>query len=347
MVDKNYCMSSYLAFRYVEKDDVEFAEGIRHKTAKIPEKKDCRLVSSAEDIEKLFSADFESLARQERLGILLSGGMDSACLASFMPKGSDAYTFRFENWDYAGDELRRAENFAGINGLSLHYVDIKWNDVESCLPKLMESKGAPVHSIEPQIYLAALQAKKDGCTKVVIGDAADYVFYGMDGLLAKDWTFDDFMERSIYLKPEDILVNPVDMRYLYERYRLPDNKIDFLGFYDKVVTEESYGSYENAFETAGISFIDPYESLRMSDPVDLERTRHGESKYYIRDLFRMRYPNIKLPEKFPMPRPVDFYFEEWGGVLRDEFKNIDVKKFSGNQKWQLFCLEYFLNRYDK
>ena len=104
----------------------------------------------------------------------------SSYLASFMLKGSDAYTFRFSNGKFASDELKRAENFAEINGLNLHYVDISFDDVKKSLPKIMETKCAPVHSIEPQIYLAALQAKTDGVTKMVIGDAADYVFYGLD-----------------------------------------------------------------------------------------------------------------------------------------------------------------------
>lgn len=30
MVDKNFCMSSYLAFRYIEKDGYEFYDGLKH-----------------------------------------------------------------------------------------------------------------------------------------------------------------------------------------------------------------------------------------------------------------------------------------------------------------------------
>ena len=31
MIDKNYCMSSFLAFRFIEKDDVDFFVGLKHK----------------------------------------------------------------------------------------------------------------------------------------------------------------------------------------------------------------------------------------------------------------------------------------------------------------------------
>lgn len=48
-----------------------------------------------------------------------------------------------------------------------------------------------------------------------------------------------------------------------------------------------------------------------------------------------------------MPRPVDVYFKDWAGPTRPEFrKDIPMDKLSGNQKWQLWCLETFLNTYD-
>ena len=65
-----------------------------------------------------------------------------------------------------------------------------------------------------------------------VGESSDLVFGGMDGLLAKDWTFEEFMNRYIFIKPEDVLVEPESMRYLFERYRKDGDKIDFLAFMD-------------------------------------------------------------------------------------------------------------------
>jgi len=49
-----------------------------------------------------------------------------------------------------------------------------------------------------------------------------------------------------------------------------------------------------------------------------------------------------------MPRPVDEYFKNWAGPTRDEFrKDLDMNKFTGNQKWQMYCLEKFLEINDK
>lgn len=70
----------------------------------------------------------------------------------------------------------------------------------------------------------------------------------------------------------------------------------------------------------------------------------GEPQYLIREPMRKKYPAIPVPNKVPMPRPVDEYFKDWKGPKRPEFKkNLDMSKFTGNQKWQMYCLEEFLN----
>lgn len=181
---------------------------------------------------------------------------------------------------------------------------------------------------------------------MIIGDGSDYVFGGMDQLLSKDWTFDEFMKRYIYVNPFEILREPVSVQYLFERYRTGE-KIDFLKFMDIVATQESYGSYSNAFLAAGIDFFDPYAKLKLSGKLNLERIRNGESKYLIRELFEMRYPGLPVPNKLPMPRPVDEYFAKWKGPTRPEFKNdINISYYKGNQKWLIWCLEEFLNMVD-
>lgn len=340
MVDKDYCMSSYLVFRYIVDDNKDFFDGLKHQIYRlIPDEKRI-LVETENDIDKELEKQFSKI-RNKRLGILLSGGMDSACLASYIP-GTDAYTFRFLGGNYQKEELTRAEYYAKKCNLKLHYVDISWNIVIDNLEAVMKKKGAPVHSIEPQILAAAKQAKTDGIEMMVIGDAADYVFGGMDGLHAKDWTFDEFVERYTYLKPEEVLVNPLDMKPAYEKYRNGDG-IDFIALMHEYADIESYASYENAFEAGEMSFIDPYEVLKMSEPLDLSRIRNGESKYLIRALFKMKYPEMQIPQKLPMPRPVDEYFKTWKGPKRPEFrKDIDMSRFTGNQKWQMYCLEKFL-----
>lgn len=344
MIDKNYCMSSYLAFRYIEDDDMDFFPGLHHKRFR-PIPNNLRIPAlTSDDIDRAIKKQIESFSEKKK-GILLSGGMDSAIVASYLP-GADAYTFRFLDGTFQNEELKRAEYYAERNGLNLHYIDINWDTVETYLVPVMEAKCAPVHSIEPQILQAALQAKKDGVEIMFVGESSDLVFGGMDGLLSKDWTFEEFTERYTFTKPEDVLVDPVDINYLYERYRKGDS-IDFLAFMDNVFSIESSSSYMNAFNVAGLPYFDPYAKLKMAEPLDLYRVRHGEPKYLIRELMATKYPDIPIPNKIPMPRPVDAYFKDWEGPHRPEFrKDLDMNRFSGNQKWQMYCLEKFLNMYE-
>lgn len=345
MTDKKYCMSSYMAFRYIEDDSKEFYDGMKHRNFKPIADVDRILVHTAEDIDREIGKQMGGF-KDRKKGILLSGGMDSAIVASYL-SGSDAYTFRFLGGEFQKEELARAKYYAQYYGLQLHYVDISWDTVATHLEPVMKAKCAPVHSIEPQILQAALQAKADGIEVMFVGESSDLVFGGMDGLLAKDWTFEAFVDRYIFTKPEDVLAEPESMQYLFERYRRGDN-IDFLSFMDDVFSIESSSSYLNAFAVAEMPYYDPYARLKMADKLDLYRVRHGEPKYLIRELMAQKYPEIPVPNKVPMPRPVDEYFKTWQGPVRPEFKrNLDMKKFTGNQKWQMYCLEKFLDMNEK
>ena len=344
MIDKNFCMSSYLALRYIEREDMEFFSNTHHKNiVPIPDENRI-LVHDSEDIDREIGKQIEHFANVKK-GILLSGGMDSAIVASYIP-GSIAYTFRFLGGKYQSIEMERAKYYAEYYGLDLRYVDISWDSVTSHLNALLVAKGAPIHSIEPQIFQAALQAKADGVELMFVGESSDLVFGGMDGLLSKDWTFNEFVSRYTFTRPEDVLVEPGDMNYLFERYRRGD-KIDFLSFMDNVFSIESSSSYMNAFNLAEMPYYDPYAVLKMAEPLNLHRIRNGEPKYLIRELMAKKYPEIPVPNKIPMPRPVDEYFKDWNGPIRPEFrKDLDMNSFSGNQKWQIYCLEQFLNLYD-
>lgn len=344
-VNKDYCCSSYLAFRFIEKNGVDFFEGMHHIDTKPAQSNEFIYVYSAEELDKKIAEKFEILkASEKKLGILLSGGMDSACLASYM-RGCDAYTMRFIGGNFQKEELARAEYYAKSYDLKLHYVDISWDDVEKYLPVVIEHKKEPVHSIEPQIYKACTQAKNDGVEQLILGECADSNFGGLNKFLSRDWAYEEFIDWFLFLDPKKVLKKPVDVNYVFEPFKI-GNKIDYVGFMRKVYLAESTKSYENVFSAVGIEHYYPYQGITTE--LDLKRIRSGDSKYLVRELFRMKYPGYPVPEKNPMPRPVDLYFADWKGPSRKEFlPNLDMSKFTGNQKWQMWCLEWFLNKYDK
>lgn len=131
---------------------------------------------------------------------------------------------------------------------------------------------------------------------------------------------------------------------MFEPYRL-GNKIDFLRFMDEVFAIESSTSYWHMFQKNNMRYLDPAQKVRMSAPLDLYRIRNGEPKYIVRELFSMRYKGMEIPNKIPMPREVDYWLRDYE-PKRDEFLLSPNIQLSGDQKWQLFCLEQFLNIFD-
>lgn len=348
MVDKNYCLSSYIAFRYIWKDGVDFAEGFQHKNY-LPLEDAKRIpVTTSEDIDREIQKQFDELyGKYDNIGILLSGGMDSANLASYLKPGSHAYTFNSTSGVFDAD-VERAKKYCKKFQLNHHLIDITMEDYEKYTPVVIRHKFAPVHSIEPQIYKAAELAKNDGVQLMIVGESADLIFGGMDKLISPVWTFDAFAKRYTFLDPERVLANPVDQSELFEKYRQGDDGIDVMRFMDEVFSIESSGSYLNAFGAAWMPYYDPYAKLVMAEPLDMDRVRSGEPKYLIRGLYALKYPELEIPFKIPMPRPVDAVFKDWSGPTRKEFRDdIDMNSLTGNQKWQLWCAELFLNMMER
>ena len=344
MTDKDFCLSSYMAFRYIWKDGVDFAEGFQHYNYRPLDSSERIPVRTAADIDCEVQRQFDALYKKyDSIGILLSGGMDSASLASYLKPGSHAYTFSSASGEFDAD-VERAVRYCAKWQLQHHLVPITMEDYERCTPIVMRHKFAPVHSIEPQIYKAAELARRDGVQLMVVGESADLIFGGMDKLISPEWTFDAFVKRYTFLAPELVLANPVSQSALFEQYRTGETTIDYMRFMDEVFAIESSGSYLNAFGAAWLPYYDPYACLVMAEPLDMARVRNGEPKYLVRALYAMKYPDMEIPFKIPMPRPVDQVFSDWDGPCREEFRNdIPMDKLTGNQKWQLWCAEQFLN----
>lgn len=344
MVDKNYCMSSFLTFRYIVDDDREFKEGIKHFTYKPISADEQTACETAEDIDRCIREQFGKMDLS-KAAILLSGGMDSAILASYMPKGMKAYTAVSAGGKV--DETGRAKRYCEINGLEHVIVEVTWDDYLECIDALMLNDGCPVFANEPQVYKLAEKIKQDGFDTIIFGDNADVAFGGMDKLLSKDWTYWEWIERYTFVKPSDALKQPVSVEGVYERYKKGADGVDYIKFLNEVFASSSSGAYINAFRLAGIRYYDPYAYMKMAQPLDLQRVRSGDSKYLLRELFRMRYPNLEVPEKIAMARAVDKWLADWAGPSRKEFIGSDcVKDMTGEQKFLLYSLERFLNLID-
>ena len=284
----------------------------------------------------------EDACRDGKAALALSGGMDSAILAKLMPEGSTAYTFRcIVPGVNVTDESPMAAKFAEQCGLIHKVIPIYWENVVAVVNQLMLRKGAPIHSIECQIYLAAQQAKRDGFDKFIFGENADIIYGGMDGLIAKDWTYKEFVERYSYVLPYQVLRNPEVIVAPFLKYE-KDGHIDGHEFINEYFRQEALGTYTNACEAAGLTFVGPYSTTRMAGWMDYQRIRSGDTKYLVREVFHRLYPNEVIPDKIPMPRPVSKWLEKWNGPVRKEFIAHSADDMSGNQRWMIWALERFL-----
>jgi len=345
MTDKIYAMSSFLQFRAVW-GKVRFSDGIG-----IPRKVDLgtkdsliNIQTSEELLEHLKSYMVEKTA-DGKAALALSSGIDSVILAKLMPKGSVAYTFKcVVPGRTVTDESIRAREIAEMNGLEHRIIEVFWEDyagADSLSKPLMRHKNAPIHSIEVQIFKAALQAKRDGFERLIFAEGADMKFGGMDSLLSKDFTLGEFVERYSFVMPYKALK---EYRLLMDPFFecMYDGYMDVHQFLQNIFAWVSINSYINPCEVANIEFASPFVDLEHN-PIDIARIRAGESKYVVRGVYNQLYPDVPAVPKIPMPRPVNEWFEHWQGPSRPEFWPNCHVNMSGDQKYYIWILEQFLN----
>lgn len=344
MTDKKYCMSSFLMYRTIADDTKCFKEGWKPNLFHVDFDK--KPIHTSFELEAALKEQMEDWTADGRAALALSGGIDSAILAKYMPKGSQAYTFQcvVPGMDVV-NEVPQARRYAKECGLRHKVIDIYWEDMEQYTPVLMRHKGCPIHSIEVQIYKAALQAKKDGFERLIFGESSDVNYGGLSNLLSKDWTYGEFVDRFSYVKPYYVLKDGCLIEEPYKRFEV-NGYIDVHELLRKFEIVQSMGSYTNACQTAGIAMETPYVHTEMAEPLDYARVRSGENKYLVRELFNRLYEGFSIPDKLPMPRAVNEWLADWEGPKREEFYPNCVEPLTGDQKWLVYALEKFLDMLD-
>ncbi len=79
-------MSSYLALRYVERRNTDFCCKYHYKRPQLREQKELVMVRTAQEIHNSIEKQLGWIIKKyHKTGIMLSGGMDSAVLASYLP----------------------------------------------------------------------------------------------------------------------------------------------------------------------------------------------------------------------------------------------------------------------
>ena len=341
--DKDYCASSFLMYRVIDDENKCFSEKLPVNMVEYPRVRE--KIFSSEDLDNFFKVKLSEKTKGKKVGLALSGGIDSAILLKYMPENTIAYTFKcIVPGKEVTDETPRAKEYLKNINVNIEHkiVPIYWEDFEKYAPLLMKQKGAPIHSIEVQIYKAALQAKKDGCDIFIFGETADCIYGGHSNLLSKDYTFGEFVDRWSFVLPYKVLKNPKLILEPIKKYE-ENGYIDVPSFLTYYESKASYNSYINSCNLAGIEFYSPYAETVMGEKLDLVRVRNGENKYLVRELFSKLYDGFSIPAKTPMPRPMNEWFENWEGPKRDEFWPHCTDNMTGDQKWLIYILEKFLD----
>lgn len=344
VVDRKFCMSSWLMYRTIVDNTKCFAENIKDFHV-LPPTDRCA-VHNSEELERALRHEVNRVIQNGGTALALSGGIDSAILARMMPRGSVAYTFKcvVPGMEVV-DESTQAARYAAECGLKHQVIEVYWEDMVKMAPILMRHKGSPCHSIEVQIYKASLKAIDDGFDNFIFGESSDIVYGGLSGLLSKDWTIGQFVDRYSYVLPYYVLkdFNLVTKPYIDSAH---DGYVDAHNFINTTLFEEAINSYENACAVAGIKLYMPYSKTILGVPLDYQRIRSGANKYIVRELFNRLYPGWDIPTKTPMPRPLNEWMRDWEGPKRSEFWPHCTDEMTGDQKWYVYVLEQFLNMLD-
>lgn len=338
-------MSSFLMYRTIADASKSFDERYkprlyRDHLSKIP-------IHDSTELQTAIERQVTEWTKDGKTALALSGGIDSAIIAKYMPQGSTAYTFKcIVPGLEVTDESAQAAKYAAECGLKHEVIEIYWEDYIRFAPILMKHKGAPIHSIEVQIYKAALKARGGGFERLIFGESCDLNYGGLSGLMSNDWRIGDFIDRYSYVKPyavlkdSDLILDPC-LRYEQNGF------INVHEFCRGFFLEEAMGSYTNACETAGIKVETPYVHTTLAEALDIERIRAGENKYLVREAFHSLYPGYEAPAKLPMPRATNEWMKTWQGPVRPEFWPHCTDLFTGDQKWLVYALEQWLNILDE
>ena len=337
--DLLFCANSYLTYRAIVDHQKQFCDAYpawfyHHDVPR-------RTVNTARELDRHLRSAMNLALKSGPVALMLSSGMDSAILASYLPAGTQTYTLHCQA-DSGIDETDKAKRYADRFGLKHKVIDVYWSDFEENALTLMKQKGFPIHSIEVQVYKAAMQAKADGIRTLIFGETADIIYGGHSKLLSRDWNLEQFTQRFSFVDVHQVLRHPMTIQDPILPHVQPDGNVDVFGFLNDFEYDVSLGFYNNACNLAGMQFFSPYSSSRLGHPLDLDRIRNGEGKYVIRELFQLIYPDLPIPEKTPLPRPMAQWLKDWAGPFHPEILPDHIPNLTGDQKWYVYALNQFL-----
>lgn len=295
------------------------------------------------DVDLLLRETINSLDFS-KTGIMLSGGIDSALIASYCPKGTLAFTITYPEIDGV-DESKQAKMYADLFGLRLIKVPVTFQDVLDFQDDLMLYKREPLSPIEIAIHKICLRALDFGLENLLTGMGADCLFGGLTDIMSKSWNKKNFIKRYTFVPPECVLKNPHPNYGYFDPYE-NGNEFDANSFMEDVFGIGTSKYFLSACGCAGINLIAPYERCRRMFELNIDDMLNGNEKRILRNLFFERTGGLKAPKKYPLPRPVQVWKQFYGRIINDEFLEDAYERCAtDNQRWLVFSLDHWLYLY--
>ena len=118
----------------------------------------------------------DSVERNRADGILLSGGLDSAILASIDPK-LKAFTISLERY---GEDIEFSKNVVNLLGMEQLHLNIGIDQAIETVPKIIKILKSfdPAIPNDLPVYFGLMEAKKKGISTVMTGDGSDELLAG-------------------------------------------------------------------------------------------------------------------------------------------------------------------------
>lgn len=301
-------------------------------------RKELRPVSSAEEMR-------DHIARRVtetdgKIGIMLSGGMDSVMLAKFLPEGSIAYTLTYCEGEADLNEFDQAARFVPP-GVEHKRVYVSRDAFFDTARELTHLKREPTVPHDPAIGITARAALEDGVTHMVTGVGADAKFGGFAHFY-REPTYADVRKAIIkqFVAPWHVLHTPAPVDWVLGHYTVND-RVDVQGFLTEVGTEGT--AVFDSLQACGLVAMNLYGEMRFADPLDI-KGRGG--KYPLTELFSLLYPDCKPNKKVPLPVPYGSWMKDYV-PHRPEFRTDRLHYFGGKRKYQIYALELYMDLRDQ
>lgn len=373
-------ISSYFSFRYPVLTNTMFNgyESIdpSHDCKPRMIETDISYSDAVKTVEKLLIEAVAKLVEPyKRIGVTLSGGLDSSIITAiikkhFCSKELFTYSSGFEGMNEFEFSKVVADLYSNKHEQIWFYRDDFLGE-NSITKALIKSKRAPVHPNETAIAIMAQRARIDLCDVVLCGEGSDEIFGGYNNLLklfvhyhednSDFYTF--FLDNYRYFskgETKDILNEKYyvdDLEFIKTIFREEEcpaaihnqvfyflQRVHARGLLERAENALGFSGFNNAFpffDSALVSFVNLL-------PFDYKIRWHGNHdtpKYILKKIAEKYLPtDIVHRNKIAFPVPYEKWFEDFQmpSLNKEIFKINNLERFNGWKKFMIYNLNHFI-----